>query len=72
MIDWSSCRAVERNPRRVSGAIVFRGTRGPVAALFKNLEDGAQLSAFPEWFPGVSLEQAQQVLEHATRSLEAT
>lgn len=40
MIDWSSCPAVERDPDRVSGAWVFRGTRVPVAALFENLEDG--------------------------------
>ena len=30
MIDWSSCPAVERDPDRVSGAWVFRGTRVPV------------------------------------------
>lgn len=46
MIDWSSCPAVERDPERVSGARVFRGTRVPVTALFQNLEDGAQVSDF--------------------------
>lgn len=71
MIDWSSCPAVERDPQRVSGAWVFRGTRVPVAALFQNLEDGAQLSDFLEWFPGVTREQVRLVLEHAARSLEA-
>jgi uncharacterized protein (DUF433 family) len=50
---------------------VFRGTRVPVSALFENLEDGAQLQDFIEWFPGVTLEQARAVLEHAARSLEA-
>ena len=53
---------------RVSGAWVFRGTRVPVAALFENLEDGAQVSQFVEWFPGVTLEQVRSVLEHAARS----
>jgi uncharacterized protein (DUF433 family) len=71
MIDWSSCLAVERDPQRVSGAWVFRGTRVPVTALFQNLEDGAQLSEFLEWFPGVTREQARVVLEHAAHSLEA-
>ncbi len=71
MIDWSSCTAVERGPDRVSGAWVFRDTRVPVVALFQNLEDGAQLSEFLEWFPGVRLEQARIVLEHAVHSLEA-
>lgn len=70
MIDWSTCPAVQRDPDRVSGAWVFRGTRVPVAALFANLEDGAQIAEFLEWFPGVSLDQARPVLEHAARSLE--
>ena len=72
MIDWSSCPAVERNPQRVSGAWVFRGTRVPTAALFENLEDGAQVSQFLQWFPGVSRDQVRAVLEHAARSSLAT
>jgi uncharacterized protein (DUF433 family) len=68
MIDWSTCPAVERDPQRASGAWVFRGTRVPVAALFENLEDGAQVSQFVQWFPGVSDEQVRAVLEHAARS----
>jgi len=68
MIDWSTCPAVERDPELVSGAWVFRGTRVPISALFENLEDGAQVDQFVEWFPGVSLEQARTVLEHAARS----
>jgi len=71
MIDWTTCSAVERDPERASGAWVFRGTRVPVVALFENLEDGAHVSEFVEWFPGVTLEQARAVLEHAARSLEA-
>lgn len=68
MIDWSSCPVVERDPQRVSGAWVFRGTRVPVAALFENLEDDASAAQFIEWFPGVTLEQVRAVLEHAARS----
>jgi len=68
MIDWSSCPAVERDPERVSGAWVFRGTRVPIAALFENLEDGALVSQFVEWFPGVTLAQVRTVLAHAARS----
>jgi len=68
MIDWSTCPAVEREPNRVSGAWVFRSTRVPVASLFENLEDGALVTQFVEWFPGVTLEQIRAVLEHAARS----
>jgi uncharacterized protein (DUF433 family) len=70
MIDWSACSAVERDPSGVSGAWVFQGTRVPVTALFENLEDGAQVADFVQWFPGVSLEQVRAVLEHAARSLK--
>lgn len=69
MLDWSQCPAVERSTDRVSGAWVFRGTRVPVKALFENLESGARLEEFLDWFPGVSREQAEAVLEHAARSL---
>jgi uncharacterized protein (DUF433 family) len=71
MIDWSNCPAVERDPGRVSGAWVFRGTRVPVAALFENLEDDASIQDFVQWFPGVSLEQARAVLEYAARGSTA-
>jgi len=46
--------------------------RVPVAALFENLEDGAQVVQFVQWFPGVSLEQVRAVLEHAARSALAS
>ncbi len=69
MLDWSTCEAVERNPDVVSGAWVFRGTRVPVHALFENLEGGATVDQFMEWFPGVARAQVEAVLEHAARSL---
>ena len=72
MMDWSTCAAVERDADRVSGAWVFRGTRIPVAALFENLEDGVSVSEFVDLFPGVTIEQARAVLEHAAKSSLAT
>ncbi len=72
MLDWSSCKAVERDSERVSGDWVFKGTRVPVSALFENLEDGAQTAQFLEWFPGVTDEQVRAVLDHAARSLGAS
>ena len=68
MIDWSSCSSVESDPDRVSGAWVFRGTRVPVSALFENLEGGASVKDFTEWFQGVTPEQVRLVLEHAAKS----
>ncbi|MDT5124202.1 MAG: hypothetical protein QOC96_3684 [Acidobacteriota bacterium] len=70
MMDWSSCPAVERDPEKVSGAWVFRHTRVPVVALFENLEGGASVDEFLSWFPGVTREQAEAVLEYTIQSLQ--
>ena len=71
MIDWTTCKAVERDPERVSGSWVFRGTRIPASALFENLEDGINIAQFVQWFPGVTTEQVRQVLEHVAQSTAA-
>ena len=71
MIDWSTCDAIEQDPNKVSGAWLFRGTRIPIAAL-ENLEDGADVDDFTQWFPGVTPEQVRSVLEHAARSALAS
>jgi uncharacterized protein (DUF433 family) len=71
MLDWTQCTAVERVPGKVSGAWVFKNTRVPVRALFENIEDGATVNDFLVWFPGVTREQVEAVLEHAERSLAA-
>ncbi len=63
------CSAVERIPGKVSGVWLFKGTRVPVKALFENLESGATVENFLEWFPGVTRGQVEAVLEHAQRSL---
>jgi uncharacterized protein (DUF433 family) len=67
--DWDSCSEVERQEGKVSGAWVFKGTRVPVRALFENVEDGASIDDFLEWFPGVTRRQAEAVLEHASAGL---
>jgi uncharacterized protein (DUF433 family) len=69
MIDWAQCSAVERNAEKVSGAWIFKGTRVPVRALFENIEDGARVEDFLEWFPGVTRDQVTAVLRYAEESL---
>jgi len=69
VLDWNDCSVVERLPGKVSGEWLFRGTRVPVKALFENLEDGARVDDFLEWFPGVTREQVEAVLRHAEHSL---
>jgi uncharacterized protein (DUF433 family) len=70
MMDWSKCSSVERDPEKVSGSWVFRGTRVPVVTLFENLEGGASIDDFLSWFPGVTREQVEAVLEYTIQSLQ--
>jgi uncharacterized protein (DUF433 family) len=72
MQHWDHCSAVERDPERVSGAWVFRGTRVPVAALFENLRDGASVEEFLEWFPGVERAQVEAILDSEVAAAHAT
>jgi uncharacterized protein (DUF433 family) len=67
--EWKNCSSIERVDGRVSGAWVFKGTRVPVVALFENIEDGASIDDFLEWFPGVTREQIEAVLEHSAAGL---
>ena len=46
-------------------------TRVPVTALFENLEAGASVEDFLEWFPGLTRAQVEEVLEHTIHTLEA-
>ena len=64
MLEWKDCPAVDRNPAKVSGAWLFKGTRVPVRALFENIEGGATVDEFLDWFPGVTPEQVDAVLKH--------
>lgn len=69
MLDWKQCNNVERSEDKVSGAWVFTASRIPVRALFENLESGATIDDFLDWFPGVSRDHVISVLEFAEESL---
>ena len=69
MTDWSTCPAVESVPGKVSGNWVFTGTRLPVYALFENLESGATVEEFMEWFQPVDEWKVRAVLQHVVDSL---
>ena len=60
MAGWHTCKAVERDPEKLGGAWLFKGTRVPVSALFANL---ASVDEFLEWFPGVEAKHVRLVLE---------
>ena len=60
---------ITQHPDIMSGVPCFAGTRVPVTTLFDNLNDGATLYQFVEWFPGVSLQQVKAVLRQASDEL---
>ena len=68
---WRNLDAVEQSPHKVSGAVVFRGTRVPVAALFENLRDGATVEEFLEWFPGVQSDDVRAVLDQRSKAQDS-
>jgi uncharacterized protein (DUF433 family) len=65
----SSCGTSSGQARR---AWVFKRTRVPVKTLFENLEAGATVNGFLEWFPGVGRDQVIAVLDFAGRTLVTT
>jgi len=69
MIDWSLCPEVESHEDKLSGALVFKGTRISVITLFENLESGASIDEILEWFPGLSKKQISFVLEFSKAQL---
>ena len=70
VFDWDNCPAVSRSPDVMSGAVVFKNTRVPVSTLFGNLEGGATVADFLEWYEGVTKEQVDAVLQFAMQSAE--
>ena len=68
-MEWDTCSAVDRNPRKLGGAWCFAGTRVPVLSLFEHLDQGSTIGEFLEWFPEVSGEQVHEVLVFAKASL---
>jgi len=53
---------LDADPKIISGAVRFKGTRIPVQALFDTIEDGNGLAEFLEGYPDVTREQAQAVI----------
>jgi len=62
---------VSRNPRVMSGALVFAGTRVPVEILIQHLTAGDSLEVFLDDFPTVTREQAIAYLEMTPEAIDA-
>jgi uncharacterized protein (DUF433 family) len=64
-VDWSGCEDVERDPSKVSGAWVVRGTRVQAEAVIENAEDGYTAEEIAAIFPGVPVERVRGVIRFA-------
>jgi uncharacterized protein (DUF433 family) len=62
---------VIRDPQRLGGEPVFKGTRVPVHSLFTYLRKGIALEQFLQDFEGVTREQALAVLDLAESDILA-
>ena len=62
-------RVAHSNPKILSGAPVFKGTRVPVRILFEFLAAGDKLDEFLDAYPSVSRAQAVSLLEVAEQTV---
>jgi uncharacterized protein (DUF433 family) len=69
-VDWSRCPVVESDPERVHGAWVFRNTRLPISIVFECIARNATIDEIINWYPGVSREQIEQVIEFVAENSE--
>src|SRR5271157_193580 len=67
-LDWSQCSAAESVPGKTGSVWVFRGTRAPLAAVFRNFEEGHPFGEIAERY-GLSREQLKAVLQFAAEGL---
>ena len=64
-MDWSHCSDAERDPAKVSGVWVVRGSSVPIQAVIDNARDGFSPEAIAEMFEGLSAERVKAVLRFA-------
>ena len=47
-IDWTGCELIERVPGKVSGSVVFKGTRLPVETVVENVDAFIEIDGLSE------------------------
>ena len=67
--DWSHCPVLESKPGTQGGAWVFRGTRVPVTAILRNLNE-LTVPELSQEFPTVRREQIAGLLDFIAQSAE--
>jgi uncharacterized protein (DUF433 family) len=69
IVDWSHCPVLESKPDTQGGAWVFRGTRVPVTAILRNLNE-LTVPELSQEFPTVRREQITSLLDFIAQSAE--
>jgi len=69
IIDWTHCPVLESKPDTQGGAWVFRGTRVPVTAILRNLNE-LSVPELSQEFPTVRREQIAELLDFIAQSAE--
>lgn len=62
---------LSRDPDVMSGAVVFKGTRVPVSAIFENFASGMSMDDMVRNFPSVERDQIEGALIIAMQRLES-
>jgi len=70
ILNWDECPAVSRSADVLAGTPVFKHSRVPVYSLFENLRGGTTIEEFIDWFPGITKEQVDAVLQFTTQNLK--
>ena len=60
---------LERNPKRMMGKPVIKGTRIPVELILRKLSEGATLEELLDAYPRLSREDIQATLAYAAEAL---
>jgi len=56
---------VDSHPQLMGGTLVFRGTRVPAQTLLDYLDDGYSVTEFPDMFPSLHGDDAEEFLRPA-------
>lgn len=68
-LDWSQCPAVEIVSTKIGRVVVFRGTRIPLPAVFRDFMDGHSMEKILARYDGLTLEQLKAALQFAALGL---
>ncbi len=64
-MEWTLCNLVERNPDKLGGKPVVRGTRVAVDTILDDFDQGSGVEEIHENFPSVPISTIKKLIEFA-------